>query len=152
MITEAIGFRVPSAGRGDPRHQGDRGQSAVMCMRRTPPVKVERKGAGYASKAGDARRSGRADDLRAAVRGMASIEIAFLDRGSMIEARLGVIVVGRVTHDPAAGGYFWAIDLPGIPPAPRPAGDPDKAKGAIRHKVIEWCEAAKLISTSRLKS
>ena len=80
---------------------------------------------------------------------MASIEIAFLDRGSMIEARLGVVVVGTVTHDPAAGGYFWAVDLPGVNRTPRPAGDPDKARGAIRHKVIEWCEAAKLISARR---
>lgn len=108
---------------------------------------VERKG--YASQAGDPRRQGRADDLRAAVRGMAAVVIDFIDRGSCIEARLGVVTVGRVTHDPAAGGYFWSVDLPGIPPVPRPAGDPDKAMGAIRHKVCEWCEAAKLISAKR---
>jgi hypothetical protein len=99
-------------------------------------------GSGYASKPGDARRSGRVDDAR----GMAAVRIAFVDRGSHIEARLGVVTVGMVTHDPAAGGFFWAVHLAGMSAAPKPAGDADKAKSAIEHKVREWCEAAKLIS------
>lgn len=99
-------------------------------------------GPGYASKPGDVRRSGRVDDGR----GVAQIRIEFADVGARIDARLGVVTVGMVTHDPAAGGYFWAVSLPGLPATPRPAGDADKAKSAIEHKVREWCEAARLIS------
>lgn len=100
---------------------------------------------GYQSKAGDPRRSGRASGER----GTASVNIEFRDRGSHIEARLGVVVVGTVTHDPASAGYFWAVFLPGLPRAPKPAGDAGKGKGAIEHKVREWCEAARLISVRR---
>lgn len=102
--------------------------------------------ADYASKPGDARRSGRVEAARP---GGAQVSIEFRDLGSQIEARLGVVVVGSVTHDPAAGGYFWAIFLPGMPRAPRPAGDADKGMAAIAHRVREWCEAAKLISARR---
>jgi hypothetical protein len=50
-----------------------------------------------------------------------------------------------VTHDPTSRGFFWAIYLPGMTSAPRPARDADKARDAITHKVREWCEAARLV-------
>jgi hypothetical protein len=34
-----------------------------------------------------------------------------------------------------------------MPRMPKPASDADKGRAAIAHKVREWCEAAKLIST-----
>lgn len=102
--------------------------------------------ADYASKPGDIRRSGRVESTRA---GAAQVAVEFRDIGSQIEARLGVVIVGSVTHDPAAGAYFWAVFLPGMPRTPRPAGDADKGKAAITHKVREWCEAARLISARR---
>lgn len=101
--------------------------------------------ANYASKPGDARRSGRADAASARV-GVPTVRIEFKDIGSQIEARLGVVVVGSVSHDPAGGCYFWATFLPGLPRTPRMASDAEKAKGAIAHKVREWCEAARVIS------
>lgn len=104
-------------------------------------VEVKARGAGYASKPGDARRSGRAEP-----RGGGQVDIQFDDRGSRIDARLGVMTVGAVTHDPNTKGYFWAIYLPGVPNQPRQAGDADKARDAIAHKVREWCEAARLIT------
>ena len=116
----------------------NRGQTVVVEVRRKP-------NGDYASRPGDVRRSGRVE----ARPGNAEVSIEFRDLGSQIEARLGVVVVGSVTHDPAAGAYFWAIFLPGMPRTPRPASDADKGKAAIAHKVREWCEAAKLISTRR---
>jgi len=117
----------------------NRGQPFVVEVRRKP-------NADYASKPGDVRRSGRVDGERA---GAAEVSIEFRDCGAQIEARLGVVVVGSVTHDPATGAYFWAIFLPGMPRTPRPASDADKGKAAIAHKVREWCEAAKLITARR---
>lgn len=117
-----------------------RGQAFVVEVRRKPNPD-------YASRPGDARRSGRAE----APAGNSAVSIEFKETGSHIEARLGVVVVGTVTHDPASGGYFWAIFLPGMPRSPKPAGDADKGKAAIGHKVREWCEAAKLISARRSK-
>lgn len=108
-------------------------------------VKPRRNGAGYASKPGDARRSGRVHD----VAGLAPCHVEFVERANVIEARLGVVIVATVTHDTTSKGYFWATDLPGLPDIPRPAKDTDAAKRAILHKVREWCEAAKLISTRR---
>jgi hypothetical protein len=115
----------------------NRGQPFVVEVRRKP-------NADYTSRPGDARRSGRAE-----APGNAVVSIEFKDIGSQIEARLGVVIVGSVTHDPAAGGYFWAVFLPGMPRSPKPASDADKGKAAIAHKVREWCEAAKLISARR---
>jgi hypothetical protein len=105
----------------------NRGQSFVVETRR-----------GYASKPGDARRSGRVERA-------GQVEVHFTDRGSQIEARVGVVTVGAVTHDPTSRGFFWAIYLPGMTSAPRPARDADKARDAITHKVREWCEAARLV-------
>jgi hypothetical protein len=101
--------------------------------------------ADYASKPGDARRSGRIDRAR----GQAVVTIEFKDSSAQIEARLGVVVVGAVTHDVTTGNYFWAVFLPMMSNVPRPALDAEKAKGAIAHKVREWCEAAGLISVRR---
>lgn len=114
----------------------NRGQSFV--------VEVKPRGAAYASKPGDARRSGRAER-----RGVDLVAITFVDRTGHIDARLGVVTVGTVTPDPNTKGYFWSVDLPGLVSTPRPAGDADKARDAIAHKVREWCEAAKLISARR---
>lgn len=110
-------------------------------------VEVKRKrGADYASKPGDIRRSGKAEGQAA---GMESVRVEFNERGHEIAARLGVVTVGAVTHDTASKGYFWAVYLPGMPQTPRPAKDPEAAKRAILHKVREWCEAAKVISVRR---
>lgn len=115
-----------------------RGQSFTVEVRHSPNPD-------YTSKPGDARRSGRAD--RAA--GMVSVHVEWAERANQIEARLGVVTVGAVTHDTTSKGYFWAVYLPGMPQVPRPARDSDAAKRAILHKVKEWCEAAKLITARR---
>jgi hypothetical protein len=99
----------------------------------------------YSSKPGDSRRSGRVD--RAA--GLVPVLLDFHESANQIEARLGVVTVGAVTHDTTSKGYFWAVYLPGLPQVPRPAKDADAAKRAILHKVKEWCEAAKLITARR---
>lgn len=101
--------------------------------------------ADYASKPGDARRSGRVE--RAA--GLMPVHVEFAERAHAIEARLGVVTVGAVTHDTTSDGYFWAVYLPGMSQVPRPAHDADAGRRAILHKVREWCEAAKLISVRR---
>ena len=108
---------------------------------------VIKKSRGYASQAGDARRQGRVT-ATAAARG-ALVAIQFIETSSHVEARLGVVTVGTATPDPTSGGFFWAVHLPGMSQAPRPARDGDKARDAIAHKVREWCEAALLISTRR---
>lgn len=118
----------------------NRGQSFVV------EVKARKRGADYASKPGDARRSGRVETARA---GMMSVYVEFKEHAHEIEARLGVMIVGRVTHDTTSKGYFWAVYLPGVDQMPKPARDPDAARGAILHKVREWCEAAKVISVRR---
>lgn len=100
---------------------------------------------GYASKPGDSRRQGRV----APVRGDVAVAVEFNDLASHIEARLGVVVVGTVTHDPNSGGYCWAVFVPGMSNVPRPASDADKAKGAIAHRIREWCEAARLVSVRK---
>lgn len=100
----------------------------------------------YESKAGDPRRSGRA---LPAFGGAPVVALEFRDFGSHIEARLGVVVVGTVTHNPNGGGYFWAVFLPGLPRVPRPALDAGKGMAAIDRKVREWCEAARLMSVRR---
>jgi hypothetical protein len=114
----------------------NRGQSFV----------VEVKRSGYASKPGDARRSGKAEGQAA---GLEPVRLEFVERSHVIEARLGVVVVGTVTHDTTSKGYFWAVYLPGMMQTPKPARDPEAGRRAILHKVKEWCEAAKLISTRR---
>lgn len=98
----------------------------------------------YQSKPGDARRQGRAE-----APGLMPVHVVFDERAQSIEARLGVVTVGVVTHDPASKGYFWAVHLPGMPNTPRPAKDADAARRAILHKVREWCEAARLITVRR---
>lgn len=108
----------------------------------TVEVKPRKPNSDYASKPGDARRSGRAE--RAA--GSVPVRIDFHERAHTIEARLGVVTVGAVTHDTTSKGYFWAVYLPGMPQVPRPARDADAARRAISHKVREWCEAAKVIT------
>lgn len=114
----------------------NRGQSFIV------EVKTSRKPNGdYKSKPGDARRSGRAGgDV-----GATPVRLHFHDRAQAIEARLGVVVVGAVTHD-AGAGYYWAVYLPGMPNTPKPARDVEAARDAISHKVREWCEAAHLIT------
>jgi hypothetical protein len=99
----------------------------------------------YASKPGDARRSGRAQGAA----GLVPVVVEWAERANQIEARLGVVTVGAVTHDTTSKGYFWAVYLPGFVQTPRPAKDSDAAKRAILHKVKEWCEAAKLITARR---
>lgn len=101
--------------------------------------------AGYTSKPGDARRSGRAQ----AGGGSRPVRIEFREGGQSIEVRLGVVTVGAVTHDVASKGYFWAVYLPGMPNTPKPARSVEAARDAIEHKVREWCEAALLISVRR---
>jgi hypothetical protein len=108
-------------------------------------VEVRKRGADYKSKPGDARRSGRAD--RAAV--LLPVHVEFHERANQIEARLGVVTVGAVTHDTTSKGYFWAVYLPGLATVPRSARDAEAAKRAILHKTQEWCEAAKLITAKR---
>jgi len=117
----------------------NRGQSFVVEVK---PAKR----AGYASKPGDARRSGKAGGQAA---GMEAVRVEFKESAHEIEARLGVMVVGVVTHDTTGKGYFWAVFLPGVDRMPKPARDPEAAQRAILHKVREWCEAAKLISVRR---
>jgi hypothetical protein len=115
----------------------DRGQTFV--------VEIKPRGAGYASKPGDRRRSGRAE----AGGGLVPVQVEFVERSNQIEARLGVVTVAAVTHDTTSKGYFWAVYLPGFSAVPRSARDSDAAKRAILHKVREWCEAAKLITARR---
>lgn len=117
----------------------NRGESFIVEVKRRQP------NADYASKPGDARRSGRADRER----GQAQVNITFKDSSAQIEARLGVVVVGAVTHDVATGNYFWAVFLPMLPNVPRPAANAEKARAAIAHKVREWCEAAGVISAKQ---
>jgi hypothetical protein len=100
----------------------------------------------YASRPGDARRSGKAEGQAA---GLDAVRIEFHERANQIEARLGVMTVGAVTHDTTSKGYFWAVYLPGVDQMPKPARDDDAARRAILHKVREWCEAAKVISVRR---
>lgn len=98
---------------------------------------------GYVSKAGDPRRSGRANP--AGRREM----IAFVELPGRVEARLGVVCVAEIRINPASTGrhaYFWSCALPMFSGAPRPANDLDAAKAAIRHRVNEWCEAAALVA------
>src|SRR4051812_8751445 len=95
----------------------NRGQSFV--------VEVRKSRAGYASRPGDIRRSGRAGDKSL---GMAPVHVEFCERANQIEARLGVVTVGAVTHDSTSKGYFWAVYLPGLPSVPRPARDVDAAR------------------------
>jgi hypothetical protein len=117
----------------------NRGHSFVVEVRRKP-------NGDYKSQPGDARRSGRAD--KAAI--LLPVHIEFADSANQIEARLGVVTVGAVTHDVASKGYFWAVYLPGMPSVPRPARDVEGAKRAVLHKVREWCEAARLITAKRV--
>ncbi|WP_316234987.1 MULTISPECIES: hypothetical protein [unclassified Bradyrhizobium] len=119
---------------------GNRGHSFIVEV-----VGKRKPNADYASKPGDARRSGRANN----VAGLLPVHIDFHERAQSIEARIGVVTVGVVTHDVASKGYFWAVDLPGLPKAPRPARDADAAQRAIIRKIGEWCEAAELISARR---
>ena len=83
----------------------NRGQSFIVEVRRKPNPD-------YQSKPGDARRSGRADPS-----GLVPVHVTFDERAHTIEARLGVVTVGAVTHDTTSKGYFWAIYLPGMPNA-----------------------------------
>ncbi|WP_164634993.1 hypothetical protein [Rhodopseudomonas sp. BR0G17] len=117
----------------------DRPAFTVQHKRRAP-------NADYASKPGDARRSGRA--APGALAGAPVISIEYRETGASIEARLGVVVVGAVTHDPTAG-YFWAVYLPDVPRTPRPAASAVKARSALDHKIREWCAAARLMSARR---
>jgi hypothetical protein len=114
----------------------NRGQGFVVEVVGRPKPNAD-----YASKPGDARRSGRADAA-----GLMPVNIDFSEGAAAIEVRLGVVTVGAVTHDITSKGYFWAVYLPGVSPAPRPARDVEAARRAIVHKVREWCEAAKLLS------
>lgn len=116
----------------------NRGHNVVVEVRRSPNPD-------YASKPGDARRSGRADG----VAGMQAIHVGYHETASSVEVRLGVITVGAITHDVTSKGYFWAVYLPGMSSVPRPARDVEAAKRAIVHRVREWCEAAKLITGRR---
>jgi hypothetical protein len=119
---------------------GNRGHAFIV------EVKTSRKPNGdYTSKPGDARRSGRSGDRA----GTLPVHVVFRDRAQSIEARLGVVIVGAVTHDTTSKGWFWAVYLPGLPCVPKPARDVESARDAIAHKVREWCEAAQLISTRR---
>lgn len=125
----------------------NRGQSFTVVFRKSSAAgkseSLARDVGAYQSKPGDARRSGRASPV-----GAAPVRIEFRDSAQAIEARLGVVVVGAVTHD-AANGFFWAVYLPGMPNTPRPARDIEGARKAISHKVREWCEAAALMSVRR---
>jgi len=114
----------------------NRGQTFIV------EVKPRKPNPDYRSKPGDARRSGRAHHMAA----LSPCHLDFVERANMIEARLGVVTVGTVTHDTTSKGYFWAVYLPGMPGTPKPARDEDAARRAILHRVREWCEAAKLIS------
>jgi hypothetical protein len=118
----------------------NRGQSFVVEVKR-------KRNADYSSKPGDSRRSGRVEV--AAEIGLMPVHVDFYDGSAAIEARLGVITVGAVTHDVTSKGYFWAVYLPGFSAVPRPAKDAEAARRAILHKVREWCEAAKVISGRR---
>lgn len=121
-----------------------RGQNFIV-IRKPASTGIARDLGAYASKPGDARRSGRAHDAA----GMVAVHVEWAERANQIEARLGVVTVGAVTHDTTSKGYFWAVYLPGFVQTPRPAKDSDAAKRAILHKVKEWCEAAKLITARR---
>lgn len=116
-----------------------RGQTFIV------EVKPRKPNADYASKPGDARRTGRVEGAA----GLVSVHVEFCERAHEIAVRLGVVTVGAVTHDTTSKGYFWAVYLPGMPQTPRPARDAEAAKRAILHKVKEWCEAARVISTRR---
>ncbi|WP_022722967.1 hypothetical protein [Rhodopseudomonas sp. B29] len=117
----------------------DRSTFTVQHKRRRTPD------ANYASKPGDARRSGRS----VAAAGAPVIRIEYRNGAAAIEARLGVIVVGTVTHDPATGGYFWAVFLPDARRTPTPATTEEKARAALDHRIKQWCEAARLITARR---
>ena len=92
------------------------------------------------SKAGDPRRQGRVELPQREL-------VAFVELGGRIEARLGVVSVGEIRANPCGGRheFFWQCHLPACNPAPRPAGDVEKAKSALLHRVREWCEAARLV-------
>jgi hypothetical protein len=102
----------------------------------------------YASVAGDARRQGRAD-AKPASPAHPPVIIQFVESSASIEARLGVVTVGVVTHDLASGDYFWSVDLALMPRKAQRARTAEKAKEAVAHKVREWCEAARMISARR---
>lgn len=108
-----------------------------------PPKAVNDNRPGYASKAGDARRSGRAVPASPARE-----LVTFIEMPGRVEARIGVVCVAEIRINPASVGrhaYFWACSLPLMSSGPRPANDLDAAKAAIRHRVREWCEAAGVV-------
>lgn len=96
---------------------------------------------GYHSKPDDTRRQGRATASAKPKREL----VRFVDSGSRVVARLGVITVGEIGINPCAGArhqYFWVCTLPMSSRSPMPASDLDAAKRAVAHKVEEWCDAA----------
>lgn len=103
----------------------------------------------YASQAGDVRRQGRVEAKPTHV-AQIPVVVDFVESSASIEARLGVVTVGVVTHDLASGDYFWSVDLAQMPHKPQRAGTAEKAKEALAHKVREWCEAARLISARKV--
>jgi hypothetical protein len=119
----------------------ERGKPTVVIMRAQQSGKRE----AYESKAGDARRQGRV--LSPNVGG--GVSIMFVETSASIEAKLGVVIVGAITHDVASGDYFWSVNLAEMSRVPQRARTIDKAKDAVAHKIREWCEAASLISARR---
>src|SRR5580704_17167936 len=82
----------------------------------------------YASKPGDAHRQGR---TASPVRGVGQIVISFTERSGVMSARLGVIELASITHDPdSREGYCCSVLLPGYSPKPQPARDLDAARRA----------------------
>lgn len=131
----------PTTAPGDPMK--NRGEVTVQVVTRRGSALAA--GAGYASKPGDPRRSG-----RAAAPGALPVSIVWVESSARIEARLGVVCVGMVTHDVTTGDFIWSVDLAQMSRVPRRASTSDKAKDAIAHKVREWCEAARMISVRKV--
>jgi hypothetical protein len=104
-----------------------------------------RPNADFTSRAGDARRSGKADPAPIA----GHVALTFDDSKGRIEARLGVVCVAQISINPAGGGYLWTCFLPMLRRVPAPAADLDKAKSAVDHQVRQWCEAAHVVSVRK---
>ncbi|MBR2117693.1 MAG: hypothetical protein IJ935_03270 [Afipia sp.] len=89
-------------------------------------------------RAGDAIRQGRAAPI--------PDDLAFVEEGGQVNARLGVVTVGAIYINPtgARHAFMWRCFLP-MTPAMQPALDLDAAKRALSFKVREWCDGAGLV-------
>jgi hypothetical protein len=95
------------------------------------------------------RKPGLAIRAKTRSRGPLPVFVTEHETSAGIEFRLGVVTVGVVTHNPANNGIVWALFLPGMSVAPKPAKDVHKARLAVRDRVREWCEAARLVQARR---